>query len=66
MNVLHGALGIIKATFNIDVVESRKQLDRLLICASCNQRDGRRCKHCGCFLKSKTKLLNEKCTEGKW
>lgn len=44
------------------------QDQRLQVCRACQWYDSLwiRCRHCGCFLKAKVKLKNQKCPIGKW
>lgn len=42
---------------------SRKRLD---ICMACPDRTGVTCGVCHCFVRAKTKLVTEKCPQGKW
>ena len=37
-------------------------------CKQCDQLSSilKRCKQCGCFMKIKTKMLNQECPLGKW
>ena len=39
---------------------------RLEICKKCPLKQENRCNACGCFLKTKTALLNSTCPMGKW
>jgi len=39
---------------------------RYNICQSCPKRNHDRCGLCGCFIKTKTILLNSECPIGKW
>jgi hypothetical protein len=39
---------------------------RLQICDACPNRDGHRCRRCGCFVRAKASLPTEKCPIGLW
>ena len=40
---------------------------RMAICRKCpSMTRDKRCVHCGCFLKLKTRVPTEKCPTGKW
>ena len=42
------------------------QRQRLATCAGCEHHTGLRCKICGCFTNSKSRMLHEDCPIGKW
>lgn len=50
----------------LPVVDKNEQQRRLDICERCPFFTGTTCKLCGCFTKFKTKLLTEKCPDGRW
>lgn len=65
-------ISIILGTF-YNVFNKKKNISspRLEICNKCQDKKyifgiGYICKHCGCILKSKTTILNEKCPINKW
>jgi hypothetical protein len=39
---------------------------RLSICDGCEEKQGLRCKLCGCFIKAKAWLTTETCPKGAW
>lgn len=63
---------IIKGTYN-NIFKKEQELSRsrLVKCYLCKDKKylfglGFICKHCGCVLKSKTTVKDEKCPAGKW
>ncbi len=55
----------------MDIVGNRKaslteRERRLKVCRDCPERNHDRCGLCGCFIKTKTILLNSVCPVGKW
>lgn len=63
---------IIKGTYN-NIFNKEQELSRsrLIKCYLCKDKKylfglGFICKHCGCVLKSKTTVKDEKCPAGKW
>ena len=66
MDVLHGAISIVKSIFGIGCVDTRLQFKRLYVCATCEKLKARRCIVCGCYLIHKTKLKDEHCPLDKW
>ena len=61
--VVTGAVKVAKALTHPETEESKA---RLAICESCDQWTGHACKICGCFVKLKVKIPEEKCPAGKW
>lgn len=66
MNITHGAIGLIKSIFGIDIITSQKQFERMKICSICENFSKRRCNVCGCYLVHKTRLKSEHCPKNKW
>lgn len=60
------AKGAMKAAKALTMPETEESKARLAICQSCDQWTGRSCKLCGCFVKLKVKIPEEKCPAGKW
>jgi hypothetical protein len=60
------ASGAAKAVKAITLPETDESKARLAICESCDQWTGKSCKICGCFVKLKVKIPEEKCPAGKW
>lgn len=60
------ANGAVKAAKALTLPETEESKARLAICQSCDQWTGRSCKLCGCFVKLKVKIPEEKCPAGKW
>lgn len=54
--VTSGAHGVLK-----DVLQAR-----LAVCDRCPNRDGHRCRKCGCFLRAKASLPGQDCPLGLW
>ena len=53
------------------IASPQLQIDRLKICKVCDHirlknTNYQRCVKCGCFLKPKTRLINQKCPLDKW
>lgn len=65
-NLKWAAEGVVKATKALALPETEESKARLAICESCDQWTGRSCKICGCFVKLKVKIPEEKCPAGKW
>ena len=73
---LFGGFLVVKHIFKI--IRSKQilanvntQIERLKICNQCDHVRLKktkyiRCTKCGCFLKPKTRLLNQECPVGKW
>lgn len=71
-NLLTKIKHIIIGTYN-NIFNKEKELSkqRLIVCYMCKDKKylfglGCICKKCGCILKSKTTILDEKCPAGKW
>ena len=62
----HGFLGLLKASANVDVVNSEAIRKRRMICAGCDRKKGWKCTECGCLVAAKTKLKSESCPLDKW
>jgi len=60
------ATGAVKAVKALTLPETDESKARLAICESCDQWTGKSCKICGCFVKLKVKIPEEKCPAGKW
>lgn len=58
-----GAGRAVKALALPETEESQK---RLSVCQGCSEWTGKSCKICGCFVKLKVKIPEEKCPLGKW
>jgi len=39
---------------------------RLAFCNECPNKKNGRCKLCGCFVKAKVRVENQKCPDGRW
>lgn len=69
-SLLSAASGSIKAWVNGQPVFSYADLrmKRLMICKVCPEFDSGigRCRKCGCYIRAKTALAQEKCPLGKW
>lgn len=68
MKIKHIIIGTYNNIFNKNSTISNP---RLQICIKCKDKKyifkiGYICKHCGCVLKSKTTVQDEKCPVGKW
>lgn len=58
--------GAMKAAKAVTLPETEESKARLAICQSCDQWTGTSCKLCGCFVKLKVRIPEEKCPAGKW
>lgn len=70
-NIFRKLLNIIIGTFkNIFKIKTNYESVRYEICKQCSDKDssilGEYCSKCGCLIKSKIKVKNEKCLMGKW
>ena len=75
-DVIHGAIGITKATLDIDCVDEWEEERRLDICLNCVHKIKKhskllgglalKCNLCECYIKFKVKLIDEKCDLDKW
>ncbi len=68
-DIIKGIKGISKSILGIDIVNNQDLIDkRLSVCLQCDRMDKKnnRCLECGCFLKYKITLVDEKCPLGKW
>ncbi len=66
--IIYGIKGITKSILGIDVTDNKLAQARIIICSTCSSLDHNkmRCNECGCKLKYKVLLNNEKCPLGKW
>ena len=62
----HFAKGAVKVAKAITLPETEESKARLAVCHKCDKWTGTSCKVCGCFVKLKVKIPQEKCPEGKW
>ena len=62
----HFAKGAVKAVKAMTLPETEESKTRLAVCHKCDKWTGTSCKVCGCFVKLKVKIPQEKCPEGKW
>tara|TARA_R110000868_G_scaffold129251_1_gene337827 strand:- start:129 stop:1103 length:975 start_codon:yes stop_codon:yes gene_type:complete len=62
----HFAKGAVKAVKAMTLPETEESKARLAVCMGCDKWTGTSCKVCGCFVKLKVKIPQEKCPEGKW
>ena len=60
------AKGAGKAVKALALPETEESQQRLSICQGCSEWTGRPCKICGCFVKLKVKIPEEKCPLSKW
>lgn len=58
--------GAVKAVKAMALPETEESNARLATCQSCEQWTGKSCKLCGCFVKLKVRIPEEKCPAGKW
>ena len=69
-NLTEAAAESLKMAVKTGVIlaEERVATDRMDICFDCPDldKDSVRCKKCGCFMKTKTRLAAGKCPIGKW
>ena len=68
-----GAKGLSKYHLGVGVADEEEINKRKEICKNCelikNKTDdlkGSKCSACGCLIRAKTALKNEKCPKGKW
>jgi hypothetical protein len=61
-----GAFKLAKAELGIGVTNDEVTAARRIVCESCDQWDHGRCRSCGCYTWSKTRLTHERCPLGKW
>jgi hypothetical protein len=47
-------------------VEQRVYDQRMMICTSCNDRCGKKCCLCGCYVSKKAQWSTESCPKNKW
>ena len=68
MNARQGLSGAIKLAQAAVTPQTAMSEKRLALCLNCNDLDKQteRCKVCTCFVRAKTKLVNEACPIGKW
>lgn len=64
--IMHYAQGAVKAVQAMTLPETEESKARLAVCHGCDKWTGTSCKVCGCFVKLKVKIPEEKCPEGKW
>jgi len=64
--VKHFLKGATKAVKAMTLPETEQSKMRLAVCMGCDKWTGTSCKVCGCFVKLKVKIPQEKCPEGKW
>lgn len=48
------------------IVSKEEYLVRKKICSMCDYHSRDRCSICGCYCKTKTKLITETCPDGRW
>ncbi len=60
------AKGAGRAAKALALPETEESQKRLSVCQGCPEWTGKSCKICGCFVKLKVKIPEEKCPLGKW
>jgi hypothetical protein len=65
-DVKWAASGAVKAAKALTRPETEESKARLEVCKGCDQWTGKSCKMCGCFVKLKVRIPEEKCPIGKW
>lgn len=77
---MHGAVGLAKNILHIEQVDDATRKSRLTQCASCDDLKRHHpslpkgadvslldaCVNCGCIVREKVKLENERCPKEKW
>jgi hypothetical protein len=58
--------GAVKALKSLAYKPTEQSEQRLAICHSCPEWNGKSCKVCGCYVKLKVRVPEEKCPHGKW
>lgn len=71
--IIHGVIGLTKATVGIEIVSPETLKKRKEICKNCPniykeyskllQKEVQRCKICKCYINSKTSIKSEKCDD---
>lgn len=78
--IVHGAVGLAKNILHIEQVDDATRKSRLAQCASCDDLKRHHpalpkgadvslldaCVNCGCIVREKVKLENERCPKEKW
>lgn len=64
--IAHGAVGIAKAVAHIDRPDDATIAARLAVCEGCDEYKNGKCGKCGCNMKYKTAVAQEKCPLRKW
>lgn len=66
MRIIRFLKALIKYIFIGNRVDHTVHNTRLEICSNCEDRCGKKCCVCGCYLNKKTKWSTESCPKNKW